>query len=452
MWCSTSLTTMLSSQIVKILAYCCFPVIAIGLNIWFALSFIEGVLAIYVIFLPIFVKILQQEISYYRIEKVWNYLKGLLFNFMHFIFTNPEIALLICAYAFISIFLCSLGLPWNFAIYYSFIITFYGYLVKLNYYNIMLNYCVFKLNIKLNYWWITPIIFYTFILIIPFFLFDGLIDNFIYHYHFNDCILYMTDGGNPDPSGGNPDPSGGTGGTGPPNPNPELDRLATINNSVLDGYNKQYSKNRSPIYPHLIVDYDIPDDYSDEIRSYWKFANREEAESSKSLKNIAIFKDCKYYMLLKQHEVINFKSIGQDFNPFAYESISSYLMLDPKPIHIDSSTGVHTYRGVLPINSSIGLGSYSDVLDKQIDYTISLKNGKFMESIVKDSFYGKPSHFTQEEDFVTWWRTGGEICVNTKYSRSSEPSPFFACRKAFLVEQYRESARELVAKERGFNK
>jgi hypothetical protein len=212
----------------------------------------------------------------------------------------------------------------------------------------------------------------------------------------------MTDGGNPDPSGGNPDPSGGTGGTGPPNPNPELDRLTTINNSVLDGYYKQYSKKRSRIYPHLTVDYDISDDYNDKIRIYRKFANREEAESSKGLKNIAILKDCKYYMLLKQHEVINFKSIGQDFNPFAYESISPYLRIDPKPVNIDSSTGVHTYSGKLPINSSTGLGSYNNVLDKQIDYTISLKNGKFMESIVKDSFYGKPSHFTQEEDFVTW--------------------------------------------------
>lgn len=198
--------------------------------------------------------------------------------------------------------------------------------------------------------------------------------------------------------GGNPDPSGGiggsgTGGTSPPNPNPNpnLDSLTAKNTVLDDNHYKQYTKNRCYLKPSATFDFDVPDkpdEKNDNIRSFRKFANKEEAERYNGLKNIAILKGKNHYLLLKKHEVFRSKDIGQDFNPFSYKSISSALNLE----HKNSSNGVHTYSGVL-----------NNVFKNVFNYTISFKDGKFLEaSAVEPNSEAQKLHFKREEDFVTW--------------------------------------------------
>ena len=325
----------------------------------------------------------------YPIISVDNFFR--IFKCLYIIFTSTT-TLIFCCFVFISIILYFFAnVPGNAVPLYSFYITFYGYLGIINYYNILLNYDIFKLYIKLNFWLIFAIIIYIFLLITPFFIFDGLINNFLYHYQylFNDYILYMDSSG-----GGNPDPSGGiggsgTGGTSPPNPNPNpnpnLDSLTAKNTVLDDNHYKQYTKNRCYLKPRATFDFDVPDkpdEKNDNIRSFRKFANKEEAERYNGLKNIAILKGKNHYLLLKKHEVFRSKDIGQDFNPFSYKSISSALNLE----HKNSSNGVHTYSGVL-----------NNVFKNVFNYTISFKDGKFLEaSAVEPNSEAQKLHFKRE--------------------------------------------------------
>lgn len=444
---------MLSSQILKILVYYCVSSIGIG----FYLISIWGVVAVAFVVLPLLVPIILQDIFYYSKYIILQQVR-LYYYLLRFIFSITELSLLISAYVFISIFLCFyFNFAWNIAIEYSFIITIYVYycIVIKKYYEIKADSYLYILEKKCNFRWIFSIIFYIFILIIPFFF---LIYNF-YHYESqcNDYILYMdsSGGGNPDPDPSWGTSGGGTGGTGPPDPDPNK----TIEQSVYeeDPSYKKYTKRRALSFKeYRTVILDDPESNSEYIRSFKKFPNEGMAKKHDDLKNIAFVKNRKYHILLRENEVTRFKDIGHNFsryNPFSYESISSSLKLT----YERNFDGAQIYSGEIYGNK------YEIYLNKDNKFREALvessaKNREaFEESSTKnieafEKSYNKHFfHFKREEDFVTWWRTGGEIRVN-KYSTFTEPFPYSACKKAFFVKEIQESAKDIVARERGFNK